>query len=576
MKIVLDIDPDHPDALHQIGLIAHQTGKNDLASNLINMAIKVLPDYPIYHNSLGLVLKDQGKLAEAVACYEKAIGLKHDMIEAHNNLGVAFHYQRKLDKSIDCYRKALNIKPHTPEVHNNMGNALKDMGKFEEAIACYEKTVKIKPDYAEAWFNMGNTCHDMNEPNNAASCFQKALEIKPDYAEAYFNMGNVYHELDRISEAINCYRKVLQLKPEYTDAYDNMGKAYQDMGKLEAALSCYENTLRIEPENADAHFDRSLVLLLNGNFKKGWQEYEWRFLRSEWKRTYPYHFNKPHWDGSSFSGKRLFIHSEQGLGDTIHFIRYLPMVKSLGGAVIFEAKKPLLNLFQDFPGIDELLEWSSVKKADTKFDFYLPLLSIPYIFGTTKQTIQAKVPYIYADPGAIEYWRDYMKEPGFKVGLVWAGSPTNNDDRNRSCELKNFFPLSQIPEVQLYGLQKGADAAQVNGLPENMTVTNLGEKFKDFSDTAGVIENLDLVISVDTATAHLAGAMGKPIWTLLPFAPDWRWMLNRETTPWYPTMRLFRQPNRGNWEAVFQQVELELRKLIQTKAEQFPNLREAV
>ncbi len=558
---ILEINPNNSDALHLLGVIVHQTGKNELAVDLISRAIKISPEYPSYHNSLGLVYKDQNKNAEAIACYENALKLKPDLTEAYNNLGVAYQDLGKIDEAMAYFKKALELSPHTPEVQNNMGNVHRELGKLDEAIGFYKNAVMINADYAEAHFNMGNTYHHMNQFNKALACYQNALDIKSDYPEAYFHKGNAYQELNRIAEAIKNYEKALQIRPEDTDALDNMGKAYRDMGRLDEALSCYEKTLAIEPKNADAHFDYSVALLLNENYEKGWKEYEWRFFKSGWESTYSHRFDKPRWDGSPFSGKRLFVHDEQGLGDTIQFVRYLPMVKDLGGEVIFEVKNPLLSLFQNFPGIDRLVEWSAEEKFNAQFDYYLPLLSIPGLFETTEQTIPEKVPYIHANSAEIDYWHERLSGPGFKVGLVWAGKPASND--NRPCELRYFSPLAEISGIELYGLQKGEAAAQVQGLPDGMHVSNLGEELHDFADTAGVIENLDLIISIDTSVTHLAGAMGKTVWTLLPFAPDWRWLLNRDDSTWYPTMSLFRQAKHGDWETLLHNVAENLRILVQ-------------
>ncbi len=503
-----------------------------------------------------------GQLDKARVIYEQMLEIDPNHSDALHLLGLIAHQAGDKDAAHDMIAKAIRICPGYSIYHNSLGQVLKDHGSLNEAIGCYKKALEIEPDYAEACFNMGNAYLKLDRNHKAISSFKQVIKIKPDHSASYYNMGEAYHSLELLDKAISCYQNAVQLKPYYTEAYDNMGKTYQDMGMLDKAISCYQKTLDIEPKNADTRFDRSLALLLKGNFQEGWKEYEWRFHRSGWKKTYPYRFDKPRWDGSPFSGKRLFVHAEQGLGDTIQFVRYLPIVKNLGGDVIFEVREPLRRLFQDLPGIDKLVEWSSVKKTDMEFDYYIPLLSIPGLFGTTELTIPPKVPYIYANPTDIDSWQNHLRGPNLKVGLVWAGSPTNTDDRNRSCDLKNFFKLSQIPGVKLYGLQKGEKITQVDELSNGTVVTNFGGKLKDFADTAGLIETLDLLISVDTAAAHLAGAMGKPVWILLPFAPDWRWRLKRKDSPWYPTMRLFRQPSRGNWEAVFQRVVQELRKLL--------------
>jgi tetratricopeptide (TPR) repeat protein len=362
------------------------------------------------------------------------------------------------------------------------------------------------------------------------------------------------------------YQKALEFTPQDAHAFNNLGKIFQDQRKPEEAESCFRRAICIKPDYAEAHFNRSISLLSAGNYKEGWQEYDWRFKKSNWKNVYPYRFERPRWDGSIFSGKRIFVHCEQGLGDTIQFARYLPMVKARGGTVIFEAPKALITIFDNFPGIDRLVEISSHKKTTEEFDFHAPLLSLPGIFKTTLETIPAEVPYIFADPQKTMLWQESVAKDYFKVGIVWAGGRLHKKDKNRSIGLKQFLPLSRIANVGLYGLQKGAASEQVEECSNQIQIENYGEKFEDFSDTAGFIDNLDLVISVDTAVAHLAGAMRKPVWVLLPFAADWRWMLHREDSPWYPTMRLFRQKQRDRWDDVIQRMANELNKWVYTRS----------
>jgi hypothetical protein len=338
-----------------------------------------------------------------------------------------------------------------------------------------------------------------------------------------------------------------------------MAKLYQDMGANQKAIFWFQKALQIKPDYAEAHFNLATVYLLTENFKEGWQGYEWRFRRREWKRTYPHRYSKPRWNGESFAGKRLFVHSEQGLGDILQFVRYLPMVKARGGTVIFETRKPLMGLFKNIPGIDKLIVFSTDGQPATEFDLVVPLASLPGIFETTLENMPAKVPYIFADREKSTRWRARLTADGVKVGLVWAGTDT---DPRRACHLKWLRTLSDIPGVDLYGLQKGiaAEQIEVEGLPQGMRMINLGQEFEDFTDTAAVVDNLDLVVSIDTSVAHLAGAMGKPVWLMLPYSADWRWFLNRDESPWYPTMQLFRQPGPGDWQSVGTQIGIELRR----------------
>jgi len=340
-------------------------------------------------------------------------------------------------------------------------------------------------------------------------------------------------------------------------------------GRHDEALDSFERAIQIKPEYAQAHWNRSLVLLLKGRFEEGWQEYRWRRKTNLAAFAYPHKLDKPLWDGRPFAGKRLLVHYEQGLGDNLQFVRYLPMVKRLGGTVIFETPKSMYGLLHSFDGIDELVQASSDAPPEVEFDAYISLMDLPGISGTTLDTIPAEVPYIHADPAKVESWRDRLAGEGLKVGLVWAGRPTGPNEvlslQHRSCSLEHFAPLADVPGVVLYGLQKGPAAAQVHQLSGQSVVANLGEQFEDFTDTAAAIENLDLVISIDTSVAHLAGAMGKPVWLLLKSDADWRWLLDRADSPWYPTMRLFRQEEWGDWDSVFERVAQELRQLAESR-----------
>ncbi len=321
----------------------------------------------------------------------------------------------------------------------------------------------------------------------------------------------------------------------------------------------YEQAIRPKPDYTDAHWNRSLALLLSARLSEGWKEYQRRY--DDLNTINPYYSQKTLWDGSSFAGKTLFVRYQQGLGDNIQFVRYLSMVKERGGTVIYETKKPLTNLLRPLDGIDELVEASSNGRPAASFDLHVSLMDLPRVFGATIETIPSNVPYLYADPAKAQVWRNRIVRKDLTVGIVWAGGPAHRNDRNRSCTLADFAPLAEIDGIQLYGLQKGNGLRQWDMSSTEIIAANIGEEFEDFTDTAAAIENMDLVVSVDTAVLHLAGAMGKPVWALLPFAPDWRWMLERQDTPWYPTMRLFRQKSPGCWPDVFADVKKELQVL---------------
>ena len=546
-------------ACYNMGNCYHATGDLEKAIACYEKALELQPDLVEAHYNLGNTLLDQKRFEEALLSYQKALVLRPDYTDAHFNMGIAFFEQDRFEEARCCYQNAIKFNSNLIEARYNLGIVFQQEGSLDQAIACYQKTLQLKPDFAEAYNNMGNALREQNHLQQATRCYQSAMRVRPEYADASYNLGRTYHELNSFDRAITCYQNALKIKPDYFKACNNLAKAYQDTGELGNAIRWYRRALEIKPDYADAHFNLSTANLLDGNFKAGWQGYEWRFKRPQWKKTYPYRFEVPRWNGATFAGKRLYVHSEQGLGDILQFVRYLPLVKARGGTVVFETIKPLMKLLRNFSGVDEFVEVSD-RAHVAPFDYYVPLLSLPGIFQSSLETIPSEVPYLFADEDKVRQWRARLPADGFKVGLVWAGTVA---DPKRSLPLAWFTTISQIPELQLLGLQKGISAEQVEveGLPDGMKFTNFGQQFADFSDTAAVLENLDLVISIDTSVAHLAGAMGKPVWLLLPLVPDWRWLLNREDSPWYPSMQLFRQECFGEWDTVIRRMTDKIRQI---------------
>lgn len=492
---ILAREPEHPDALHLLGVIAHQTGQHEQAVALIELAIQVQPRAPAYHNNLGEVLTALNRLDQAIAAYEQACGLAPDYAEAHNNLGIALQ-----------------------------------MAKREEG---------------------------------AIAAFQRAVQARPDFAEAHYNLGNVLLDVGRPEDAVRAYRAALQLLPDYAQAYNNLGIALAAQLRIDEAILAFDQALHLIPDFAEAHANKGMALLLNGEFALGWPEHSWRFgCAEQQQRSAHSRFSKPQWDGSDFTDKTLLVHAEQGLGDTVQFVRYLPMVKAKGGRVLVSCQPDLHRLFANLAGVDALLADARDFSVDAPFDMHVSLLELPHLFGTELDSIPQQVPYLTVDADQVAAWRPRIATDRFNVGLCWAGRPTHPNDRNRSVTLATFAPLARVPGVTFYSLQKGVAAAQLHQPPAGMELIDYSGDLHDFTDTAAFIMNLDLVISVDTAPVHVAGALAKAVWTLLPFAPDWRWLRDRQDSPWYPTMGLFRQPRLGDWEAVMEQVAQSLEGLV--------------
>ncbi len=522
---ILQVEPRHVGALHLLGLLAHQVGRGDLAIEYISQALSHRPDYAEAHSNLGMALAEMGKPTEAMASYQQALRLKPDLAETHNNLANMFRQQGKLTEAIAGYQRALHLKPGYAEAHSNLGVALLDQGKVEEAVACHRQALALKPDIAEAQSNLGMALAEQGKLAEAAGCYQQALRLKPDYAEAHNNLGVVLAELGKLTEAAACYEQALRLKPDYADAHLNLAYSWFFREDLEA----------------------------------GWPEYEWRWKRPGFPRPA---FRQPLWDGASIQGQTILLFAEQGLGDTLQFIRYAPLVKQRGAKVIVQCQAPLVRLLATCSGVDRLVFEGT---AIPPFDVQAPLLSLPRIFRTTLANIPAKIPYLSIEPAARAHWQQQLcSVEGFKVGIAWQGNPEHTRDRRRSVRLLAFAPLAGLPGVRLVSLQKGKGREQLPELANRLGVLDLTDRLNDFTDTAALLSQLDLVITVDTAVAHLAGALGVPVWVALAFDPDWRWMLEREDSPWYPSMRLFRQSRWGDWPGVFERMTDALRHRLES------------
>jgi len=560
---ILAREPGNPGILHLLGTVAHQRGRHDVALDLLGRAIAADDRVAEFHNTLGAELQAIGRSDEAVSEYRRAIMLKPDYAEAYNNMAMGLQSQGRCSQAVEYYRRAAGLAPDCAEIHFNLANALRSEGRLDEAFSSYKKALELRGDYAEAHNNLAITLREQGKFEQAIDCYENAIRANPGCAAFHNNLASLLQRRGRIGEAIANCEKAVSIDPNSAEAHYNLGSALRDAGRCDEAIVQNDLAIRLRPEYAEAHWNQAIAYLLNGDFKEGWKQYEWRRKTNWHVSAYPHKHRKPRWDGKSFAGKRLLVHCEQGIGDCIQLVRYLPLVKAQGGTVVFEAWKSLHGLLKGFNGIDELAELSFNRETQVRFDAHVSIMDLPELFGTTEQTIPNSVPYIHACPIKSAKWNRDLAGPDLKVGIVWAGSARHTNDHNRSCSLEPFLPLSQIEGVRLYGLQKGEPARQA----QESQLTNLGEQFADFTDAAAAIDNLDLIISVDTAVLHLAGAMGKPVWALLAFAPDWRWMLKRADSPWYPTMRLFRQQKWGDWDSLFRIVNRELRLLMKKHKE---------
>ena len=518
------------------------------------------------HNVAGIALARQGRFAEAVTEFRQACELRPGYVEATYNLAKSLKDAGRLDESIVAYQRTLALDPKVAAAWNNLGNLLKNRGLLDEAIDSYQNLLNLEPQSAEAWSNLGAVLQEKGELDKAIEAYQRALSLRPQLPDASRNLGAALYEVGRPDEAVGHFQQALRSRLDFAEAYHGLGVALYDLGRYGEAVDAFRKGLSIRPDDPSCTYALGLALLLQGKLPEGFTAYEARHRIAGARVARD--FKQPRWDGSNLEGQCIFLHAEQGLGDAIQFVRYAPLVRQRGlrraqssrGRVIVQCPSSLRRLLAGQLGIQEIYNDDQTVPS---FDVHCPMLSLPLVFQTTLETIPPTVPYLRADPKrAAEFAARILSASSpprdsashLNVGLVWAGGREHKNDRNRSLTLADFQPLLRVPSMQFFSLQKGNAGEQVRGTAA-AELTDWTADLFDFADTAALIANLDLVISVDTAVAHLAGAMGKPVWVLLPFVPDWRWMLERTDSPWYPTMRLFRQAQRGQWDVPLKQIE---------------------
>lgn len=492
-----------------------------------------------------------GRINQAASLYLKVLKTNRANSKALHLLGTVAYEQQNHDDAAFLIEKAITIDPEIPIYYYDLALVLMAQGDLKAAEKTLEASILLSPKFADAHNLLGNIYNKQGRMEKAIERYELCLCLKPDSAMFWFNLGIACKKLTQLDKAIESFKKAVHFKNDYFQAYNNLGNVYREIGAFSEAIKNFDRALNCNPEYTEALFNRSLVLLGMGDYVNGWKGFDQRLQVPDFQPCCPESNGVPKWNGCAFQGKELFVWDEQGFGDTLQFVRYLPLVKALGGTVTLQTDKTLINLLCNAPGIDRLIEKPETGKRKVRGDYHVSLLSLPGIFGTTVGSIPNKVPYLFADTLKSKQWKSEFGNGALKIGLVWSGNPGHGNDRNRSCELIRFAPLAHVPNIRLFGLQKGEAVRQIHTLPGDFQLLDLDSEIKNWSDTAAIIDNLDLIISVDTSVAHLAGAMGKRVWVLIPkHLSDWRWLLDREDSPWYPTMRLFRQQKRGDWDSV--------------------------
>lgn len=476
--------------------------------------------------------------------------------ESRATIAVAarFAAQGRFSRAIDAYQKIIADRPKDPGAYINLSSLYRSLGRLEDAVATCRAGLKARSDDPSLNFNLGVVLHESGRPGDAVAAYGRAVANRPDWPEAFYNLGAVAVDLDRDSDAVDFYRQALALRPDYAEAANNLGNVLRDLGRLDEALSAFDQALDADAGHPNARFNRALAKLTAGDYRGGWVDYATRFNDPKIARLSGYDdFGLLRWDGARFDGKTLLVQSEQGSGDTLQFARYLPEVKARGGRVLFYCQPSLCGLLKGIDGADDIVARVPGKPPPAA-DVQVPLMDLPPLFGTEPTTIPTPAPYVAASAAARRRWADWDMPEGFSVGLVWSGNPRNKANRHRSLPLDRLLPLTQVPGTSFVSLQKGTPAAELIGSPLAPYVRDAGPDLHSFDDTAALIGRLDLIVTVCTSVAHLAGAMGAPCWTLLHHVPDWRWGASGEESAWYPGMRLFRQSRRGNWDDVIGRV----------------------
>ena len=576
--------PQHGFGWKALGIAFKHVGRNGDAVVSLKKAAALLPGDVNTYSNLGVILRDLGRLEEAEASYRRALEIKPDHAEAHNNLGNTLHDLGRLEEAEASYRRALEIRPDFAEGHRNLSITLQDLVRYVEAEANCRRALEIKPDYAEAHFELGNTLHELGRLEEAEASYRRALKIKPDYVEAHNNLGGTLFDLDRLDEAEASCRQALRIKSDCVEAHYNLGKALRGLGRPDEAEASYRRALALKPDYADASLNLGHLLLHLGEFEEGWKRYESRYDPAMKEHLpIPPDAAFPQWQGQPLAGKTLLVRHEQGMGDQIQFCRYVPMLKAQGASrITVVCRAPLKSLLGRLAGADQVLTTTEAEDVPNH-DYWTFPLSIPLHCNTTLDNVPAVIPYLYADElRSQEMATQLANMAEFKVGVCWQGSKTHKRDAERSPGVEPFKKLFRLAGVRFFTLQPGSREEFLAAA--GATALDLGHEIDalTFEETAALIMNLDLVITCDTSIAHLAGALGKTVWVVLPFIADWRWMADREDSPWYPNTRLFRQTRRGDWEELFDRVALRLQAVIAGKfpalwhvAEQAPHLLES-
>ncbi|MBF0589991.1 MAG: tetratricopeptide repeat protein [Magnetococcales bacterium] len=579
----LQRDPAEPLLLERLGVIEYQRRRYEPALQAFEKALEKDPDNDELHTNLGVVKRRCGDLLGAIVSYKQALDINPDNVISWNNLGNAHADQAQLDEAEASFLNAIKVRKEYPDAHRNLGDILRRKRRFRDAHRHARQALKLKPDditakllqvtifrdsgqfkealkrcrellgehprAAEAHLAMGRLLKGMGDSDRAEASLRRVIRLNPHIAKAYVQLSSLLHEQGQHEEALTIAHQGAEQVPTDALVFRHLGALYKQDNRLEEAKTAFREAIRLAPQESGTHMELAFVLIHNGELEQGGEEYEWRTMEGRLARK----FKAPKWDGSDPRGKRILVYCEQGQGANIHYARYIPLLAERGARIILECYPSLKGVFSSLEGLEKLVVRG---ESIPEHDCYASMLSMLHLFGSSLETLPVNIPYLHSDEHKLARWsKEFKAEKRPVVGLVWQGNPGFAGDRSRSMPVKHFFPMIEAhPNIRFIALQWGFGREQLVDLPENLSLEDFGGQLDDFSDTMALIEQLDLVISTDTSVPHIAGALGREVWLLLAFHGDWRYMLDRGDTPWYPSMRIFRQPEREDWAGVVAQV----------------------
>jgi tetratricopeptide (TPR) repeat protein len=563
---VFALDPNHVPALSTLGDALAVKGEHEGAVAVFQRSVALRPLDARLHSKLGVALSELSRFPEAEAAYRGALALDSNLIQTRFNLATSLAAQKRLIEAEQMYRTVIARDPDHRGTWINLGNLLADQNKREEAVSAYRKALREHPRdddcqasapgiAAAALTNLAGCLSELGRQDEAMEACQRALSLDATYAPACSNLGMILGAQGEFEDAVTAHRRAVAADPDYAKGHANLAVALRVIGALDEALTASHRAVALDPVDPLIRFNHAHALLMNGHLASGFEELRWGKTCRDASERYP-SFAEPEWQGEAFAGCTLLLYADAGFGDTLQFLRYLPMVAEKGGSIVLQVQPPLVPLLSAQANVTVVPRGEPLPR----FDLHCPLIDLPRVFGTTLDTIPAAIPYLQPDSVKLSQWRRVLDETNvLRVGVVWSGNPNHKGDHLRSIAAEKLLHRLVMSGVKLYSLQKdsrAADAPAVAALGRD--IVDLAPAFGDFSDTAAAVVALDLIITVDTSVAHLAGALGRPVWMLLPYALDWRWLRDREDTPWYPTMRLFRQCTPLMWDDVIARVSAEL------------------